>query len=334
MKAGLLLTVFVFLAGLLFDAQERHVELERRWPQVSAIKAAAGDGAGIDALSIALNGDEDCGGAMETRVKRFPNNLDLQIFHEVAADAACVETDAAFEIRLDLDLEAAPRFISVNKQIWQLEDGDGGGSYIELARFPLRVNAAQLRTEAGSGRHELRLLGVQTVGCPAPMLYTLRDRNPGLALDAFNALDAETVCPDAVIEIDETLALPATDMPADTLLTVNGYEITELESQSMSESDKVLTNISRVEVQLSGAEPARISLEIEGEHPDGCDYPALVNQTRAGNTVQIEIYRELPIDVICPMILRPYSGVIELDGIFAAGAYTIQVNAHSQTISI
>jgi len=42
----------------------------------------------------------------------------------------------------------------------------------------------------------------------------------------------------------------------------------------------------------------------------------------------------VPADVFCPMILRPYQGQIALEGDFAAGSYTIQVNAHSQTVEV
>ena len=91
----------------------------------------------------------------------------------------------------------------------------------------------------------------------------------------------------------------------------------------MSESDKVLTNIFRVDVQVK---EMRISLDVAGEHPDGCEYPVIVNQTRRGNTVDVEVYREVPADVICPMILKPYSDTINLEGDYEAGDYTINVN--------
>ena len=99
----------------------------------------------------------------------------------------------------------------------------------------------------------------------------------------------------------------------------------------MSESDKVLTNIFRVDVKTT---ENRISLEVEGEHPDGCEYPVIVDQSRRGNTVNVSVYREVPADVVCPMILKPYRDTIRLESDFAPGEYTINVNTHSQAISI
>ena len=96
-------------------------------------------------------------------------------------------------------------------------------------------------------------------------------------------------------------------------------------------SDKVLTNIFRVDVQVK---EMRISLDVEGEHPDGCEYPVIVDQIRRGNTVDVEVYRKVPADVICPMILKPYRDMIRLDGEFEPGNYTINVNSHSQAVNI
>lgn len=127
------------------------------------------------------------------------------------------------------------------------------------------------------------------------------------------------------------LTLAATFTPDDALLRVRTWIINEFEEQTVSESDKVLTNIFRVDVEVKGM---RISLDVEGEHPDGCEYPVIVDQTRRGNTVDVEVYREVPADVICPMILKPYSDTITVEGNFEAGNYTINVNSHTQSVKI
>lgn len=127
------------------------------------------------------------------------------------------------------------------------------------------------------------------------------------------------------------LTLAATFLPDDALHTLRTWITTEFEEQKVSVSDKVLTNIFRVDVQVK---ETQISLDVAGEHPDGCDYPVIVNQTRRGNTVDVEVYREVPADVVCPMILQPYSDTINLDGDYEAGNYTINVNSHTQSVNI
>lgn len=130
------------------------------------------------------------------------------------------------------------------------------------------------------------------------------------------------------------LLLYATFAPDDALQDMRTWVISRFEEQTVSDSDKVLTNIFRVDVNLSRAKPTTISLEVEGEHPDGCEYPVVVVQTRRGKIVDIEVYREVPVDVFCPMILKPYRDTISLEGSFEPGEYTVNVNAHSQAVSI
>lgn len=130
------------------------------------------------------------------------------------------------------------------------------------------------------------------------------------------------------------LVLSATFLPDDALQTMRRWISNEYEEQNVSESDKVLTNIFRVDLTRSESNPTRVSLDVEGEHPDGCEYPVIVSQYRQGSIVNVEVYREVPVDVFCPMILKPYRGTIALDGDFEPGEYTINVNAHSQAIEI
>ena len=130
------------------------------------------------------------------------------------------------------------------------------------------------------------------------------------------------------------LAISATFLPGDALQTIETWFTNHFEEHSVSESDKVLTNIFRVDMTLSESKPPKVSLDVEGEHPDGCEYPVIVSQSREGNIVNVEVYREVPVDVFCPMILKPYRGTITLDGSFEPGEYTINVNTHSQAVEV
>ena len=130
------------------------------------------------------------------------------------------------------------------------------------------------------------------------------------------------------------LLFPATFAPGDALETMRNWVISKVEEQKVSESDKVLTHINRVDVHVMEIYPMQLRLEVEGEHPDGCEYPVIVGQERRDNVIDIEVYREVPADVICPMILKPYRGTIFVDGDFVTGEYTINVNSHSQTLKI
>lgn len=87
-----------------------------------------------------------------------------------------------------------------------------------------------------------------------------------------------------------------------------------------------LTVVEQVETTVSASMPATITMQVRGYHPDGCKFPVQVQQTRAGNTVTVKIYRVVPVDVMCTMELNPYNETITLDGTFESGDYTVDVN--------
>ena len=86
------------------------------------------------------------------------------------------------------------------------------------------------------------------------------------------------------------------------------------------------TNITNVDVIVMESFPMQVSLHITGEQPDGCDFPVIVEQVREGNTVTVSIYRDVPMSVMCPMMLVPYDDTIRLDGTFEPGDYVFTVN--------
>ena len=87
-----------------------------------------------------------------------------------------------------------------------------------------------------------------------------------------------------------------------------------------------MTIIEKVETQVSSSVPASVTMQISGYHPDGCKFPAQVEQTRLGDTVTVKIFRIVPKGVMCTMDLNPYNDTITLDGTFDSGTYTVDVN--------
>jgi hypothetical protein len=95
---------------------------------------------------------------------------------------------------------------------------------------------------------------------------------------------------------------------------------------SGTEGRQSLTVIEQIETTVSASMPATITMQVRGYHPDGCKFPVQVEQTRAGSTVTVKIYRIVPVDVMCTMELNPYNETITLDGTFESGDYTVDVN--------
>ena len=322
------LAILVILAGLIFNTQERDIDLEKRWPQISDVRLEPATGDQRATLHVEGAYDRGCVSDLLSEISFFPHNIAIQVLQFLPASAQC-QRDDGFSLAIEITADWTGQAIAINEQVWDASESDDGKVLPELSRFPILLDEARW-----SAAGDLRLRGSQAIGCELPLLFSWRTDGETTLLTAFNAVAPDIVCPDVLVEVDETIRLSATEWDSDTLLVVNGRAITELERQSMSESDKVLTNISEVKVTVRGSAPARVSLDVAGEHPDGCDFPVLVAQSRRGNTIEIEVYREVPLDVICPMILRPYRGTIEVDGTLAAATYTIKVNDHSQTVDI
>lgn len=326
-KAGIVLVLTLLAGGLAGYLQRPDATSRRALPQIKSVALRPADDGGR--LLISGSHAEDCAAPLQTIVNAFPHNLDIQLYRDIASTAVCGLQEIAFEIELALDAAADTSVVIINDQVWRPADA-GGADFVQASLFPARLDQATLM-QAEDGELQLRLRGSQAVGCTLPLLFTWRETSDRVLLGVYNAMDAELVCPAVQVEFDQIISLPATEKPANTLLEVNGLLISELETQNVSDSDKVLTNIFQVDVTVAGEQ---ISLEVAGEHPDGCDYPVLVDQIRTGNIVQVEVYREVPADVFCPMILQPYKGTVQIHGTFAAGEYTIQVNSHSQSVKI
>ncbi len=104
-------------------------------------------------------------------------------------------------------------------------------------------------------------------------------------------------------------------------------EVVVVPAQSESANGmESLTIIESVEAQTSAGVPASISLMVSGYQPDGCKFPVQVEQQRAGNSVTVKIYRNVPKNVMCTMELNPYNDTISLDRTFESGTYTVNVN--------
>jgi hypothetical protein len=92
--------------------------------------------------------------------------------------------------------------------------------------------------------------------------------------------------------------------------------------------------IDSVDALLMESFPVQIMLKVKGYQPDGCEMPVQVEQSREGNTVTVEIFRELPPDTGCPAVIKQYDATIKLDGGFESGTYTIDVNGTVITVKI
>ncbi|MDE2950955.1 MAG: hypothetical protein OXT68_09315 [Chloroflexota bacterium] len=344
LKIYLALGLALALIGLSAVVQNKDVSTYRVWSIVDSVSVSPSE-AGIDrAWDLWVNGShgDACALALQSEIARYPQNIDIQLYREIPSTANCDGDEAIFERRLSLPGELVagqPPYLIINSQVWALSypagETDGLPVFEAQELMPVRVEQAGLVASADAAEQiELRIRGIQAIGCDLPELYSMRVSTESVLLGVFNAIAADTVCPAMLVPVDDKVILSATDAGSDALFKLNAIPINELEMPEMSPIDKVLTNILGVTVKIEKSQTARVSLDVQGEHPDGCDFPVIVKQARQGNSVTVEVYREVPADVFCPMILQPYQDTIQLNGDFAPGEYVINVNTYTQALKI
>lgn len=86
------------------------------------------------------------------------------------------------------------------------------------------------------------------------------------------------------------------------------------------------TIINSVETQVMESFPFQVTLIVHGQQADGCELPVVVDQRREGNTIYVDIYREMNPSMICTMLAAPYDATIPLVDRLESGQYTINVN--------
>lgn len=92
--------------------------------------------------------------------------------------------------------------------------------------------------------------------------------------------------------------------------------------------------IEKVDVVTLESYPYQLRLTVGGYQPDGCLLPVKVEQRREGNVVYVEIFREVPLSMICTMQLVPYNETIALEGGFESGAYRITINGFEVEVNL
>lgn len=351
-KKLILMTLMALFVGLMTTSAQDDDGSFRVWSPIDGVATLdmAVDDEGMLAWELQVTGfhTDACEFDLMTEVNQFEDNLDIQIYREIPITVTCLREDTPFEttILTGMPLDEFPQYITINDQVWELilsddesPSADNMPAFEEVALFGAVIDDVvmtliEAEDEDSQDRYALELMGSHGVGCEVPLVYTVRQLAESTLVGVYSPLPELTACPAVIVILEETVEIPATLLGMDTLIRVNEYIIDEMETQAMSDANKVMTNINSVTVNVMESSPMQMSLDINGEHPDGCDYPVMVDQERDGNTITVTVYREVPLDVMCPMMLNPYEATISLDGTFESGSYTITVNGVSQSVDI
>jgi hypothetical protein len=293
--------------------------------------------------------------------------LFVDVYHEALPEnTPCtlmlipVEATVTVEELLTLDEGMTlPIFLVVNAQhfyvnVAQMEAAGTPLSVPEILLTPLTrtglnnedVWVSELTyEEGGDGFVYVNIAGTVMLGCNDPVLsrvMLMPDTEATYVIDVFRAIREPETCPlrDApeVFEFSTKtpveVGTPAVFWAQDVQLVYQPEGETVTPPTSGASPTHILHGIDTVEALLLESFPVQISLKVTGYQPDGCDVPVQVTQVRDGNNVKVEIFRELPADAICTMIIKSYENSIKLDGGFEPGTYTIDVNGTVITVKI
>lgn len=347
----LIFAILIFMMSFGITMAQDEETTVRIWSPIEMIETESlvSDDDGLVIWDVTITGfhTDACEYDLGTDWTLYENNIDVQIYRDVPIAATCLRQDTPFETSLTLEIpmdELSP-YLIVNDQVWEVtfftDDDANDVTTEELVLVGAVIDdvtatfiAADAEDEESVDVYELALMGSHGVGCEIPLVYSVRQLAETTLVGVFNPIDQLAVCPAMIIILDETIAIPATQLENNALVTVNTFVINDMEAQAMSDSNKVMTNINTVSVNVMESSPMQLSIDVSGEHPDGCDYPVMVDQESNGNKITVTVYREVPADVMCPMMLNPYEATIKIDGTFESGSYTITVNGVSQSIDI
>lgn len=79
---------------------------------------------------------------------------------------------------------------------------------------------------------------------------------------------------------------------------------------------------------------AAVELLIKGSLPDACSELHGVNQTQTGDEIVVQLQSRRPTGALCATVLRPYRFYLGLEGTFAPGRYTLDLNGRRQQFSV
>jgi hypothetical protein len=209
-----------------------------------------------------------------------------------------------------------------------------------LIRTGLTIKNVSTQAHPGGGV-DVTIKGWLPEGCPDPVynrVFAMPDANQYM-IDIFRAMPDPLMCPETYVAVafDLTVTTPAdADSAAVFFIEQTPYNYMP-ESSTPGTGDNTMRvphTIESVDALLLESFPVQIMLQVKGYQPDGCEMPVKVEQSREGNAVTVEVFRDLPPDTACPMVIKQYDATIKLDGRFEPGTYTIDVNGTIVTVKI
>lgn len=298
------------------------------------------EGALISITGVHTNG---CALPLDYLQTRSGDTITIEVWQQPSDDASCVSQPVPF--KLDVLLEGAlanQHLINVNNySVLVSLPQDAPITHTPQARVPVYLLPENLTLSDTTGK--LIINGNLPDGCEDPVSVRQRIDNEAriIRLDVFVTQPIEPrPCPRILkpFTFEVSIALPE-EIGGAYLLFVNDVElIYDLDRGVLTTPDeasgaRVPMVIEAVDVLFLESFPPQVVIHVTGYQPDGCTYPVLVDETRDGNTITLDIYRILPPDIMCTMNIVGYEDSFNL-GMFDPGTYTIIVNGFTVEVVV
>jgi hypothetical protein len=258
-----------------------------------------------------------------------PNLNQVYVFRvlplAVMCPAMAVEFSATVETDVELEEEST---IAVNDLLYTYRAVDDELQMLPVIQRPIMVETVTITGIEGD--YQVQVVGTINGNCGAPLQEIVGENGAVSVIEIFDLVPELAPCTKNLIFYDNTFTV--SQMP----VVVNGvvYFADAADSSVPVEGNlmQVDTVVESVDVLVLESFPMQLNLVVKGYQPDGCNFPVQVDQSRDGNTVTVHIYREVPQDAMCPMMIVGYEETIALEGGFENGSFTIHVN--DQTVNV
>lgn len=362
---GVFFGVLLLVSGAIF-AQDAPPDAEPTYRSLSVVESVALVHE-PEMPVVVIQGTLPTGCSYPVQISKTRTDVALfvDVYQDIPAAVMCPMMVLPFEIRVPvLELitadaaETLPQYLIINDQNFGVNQGELTASetpYLSLNLTPLDYIATSAETvtyEAVDGKIHLVVTGHIGDGCTDPILSrwtreTADTVDVVIMLSLFRLLDNPQECPQtfAAVPFEERIV---TNIPSQyAVIAISGEqrfprEIVQTDAElpplepipTGIHTMKVPHVIQKVDYRILESSPMQIHVEVTGYQADGCNVPVQVMQQRVGNSIKIEIYRELPPDVMCPQVIQDYSAIIPLSGTFESGSYSLDVNGTTVTMDV
>lgn len=203
--------------------------------------------------------------------------------------------------------------------------------YGEIVLAPARRLATQIDSVVPrviGPQVTLSISGSYATGCQFPTRIRQAAGDP-LRLEMYDVLldDDMLACPAILRMFTEEVVLDGAFARGTYAFSANEFEgtFTVGESSMPTDGAPMPHTITDVQVLIAESFPVQVLLQITGYQPDGCTFPVQIDHIVEGRTVTVDIYRVLPIDIMCAAVIVDYNETLNL-GSLPAGRYTFIVN--------